>query len=122
MCHATLSPPTTPPRPAPSTPLPQPAPQASGQGAHFLTSLLTPTQPPAPPRPAPPRPAPPPQLGGVTTNLEFLRLIAASPGLAGGATTTKFVEGVDYAPHAGGWAGNLGKKGKKGGNTERIRK
>lgn len=40
------------------------------------------------------------QLKGVTTNLEFLRLISASPALAEGRTTTKFVEGVDYAPHA----------------------
>ncbi len=40
------------------------------------------------------------QLKGVTTNLEYLRIIAASPRLAAGETTTKFVEKVDYAPHA----------------------
>ena len=44
------------------------------------------------------------QLKGVTTNLEFLRVIAASPAYAAGDTTTKFVEGIDYSPHAGeGW-------------------
>jgi acetyl/propionyl-CoA carboxylase alpha subunit len=37
----------------------------------------------------------------VTTNLEFLRVIAADPRYAAGDTTTKFVEGVDYAPRAG---------------------
>lgn len=40
------------------------------------------------------------QLKGVTTNLEFLREIAADPRYAAGDTTTKFVEGIDYAPHA----------------------
>lgn len=42
------------------------------------------------------------QLKGVTTNLEFLREIAADPRYAAGDTTTKFVEGIDFAPHAGG--------------------
>lgn len=41
------------------------------------------------------------QLKGVTTNLEFLREVAADPRYAAGDTTTKFVEGIDYAPHAG---------------------
>lgn len=41
------------------------------------------------------------QLKGVTTNLEYLRLIAAASALAEGQTTTKFVEGLDYAPPAG---------------------
>ena len=46
------------------------------------------------------------QLKGVVTNLEFLRVIAASPRYAAGQTTTKFVEHMDYSPHAGGlgWA------------------
>lgn len=49
-------------------------------------------------------PPPPParlQLKGMCTNLEFLRVIAASPRYAAGETTTKFVEMIDYAPHAG---------------------
>ncbi|KAI3425770.1 hypothetical protein D9Q98_007745 [Chlorella vulgaris] len=40
------------------------------------------------------------QLKGVCSNLEFLRVIAADPRYPAGDTTTKFVEGVDYAPHA----------------------
>ncbi|KAL4418864.1 hypothetical protein ABPG77_002620, partial [Micractinium sp. CCAP 211/92] len=40
------------------------------------------------------------QLKGMCTNLEFLRVIAASPRYAAGETTTKFVEMIDYAPHA----------------------
>lgn len=40
------------------------------------------------------------QLKGVTTNLEFLRVIAAAPAYASGDTTTKFLEMIDYAPHA----------------------
>ncbi|PSC69627.1 urea carboxylase [Micractinium conductrix] len=40
------------------------------------------------------------QLKGVVTNLEFLRVIAASPRYAAGQTTTKFVEHMDYSPHA----------------------
>lgn len=35
------------------------------------------------------------------TNLDFIRCIAADPRYPAGDTTTKFVEGVDYAPHAG---------------------
>lgn len=41
------------------------------------------------------------QLKGVCSNLEFLRVIAADPRYPAGDTTTKFVEGLDYAPHAG---------------------
>ncbi len=39
----------------------------------------------------------------MTTNLEYLRIIAASPAFAEGKTTTKFVEYIDFAPHAGGF-------------------
>ena len=48
------------------------------------------------------------QIKGVATNLEFLRIIAAAPAYAAGDTTTKFVEHLDYAPHAGGAGGRAG--------------
>ena len=51
------------------------------------------------------------QIKGVATNLEFLRIIAAAPRYAAGDTTTKFVEHLDYAPHAGGRAGGCGRVG-----------
>jgi urea carboxylase len=39
-------------------------------------------------------------LKGVTTNLEFLGLVAADRRYAAGETTTRFVEGIEYWPHA----------------------
>jgi urea carboxylase len=40
------------------------------------------------------------RLAGVTTNLGLLRAIAASPGYAAGATTTRFLDSLPYAPAA----------------------
>lgn len=65
--------------------------------------------------PCTPAPHASPQLKGVATNLEFLRAIAADPRYAAGDTTTKFVEGVDYAPHAGAPAAGTGRGRPRGG-------